>query len=565
MVRLADMLQPGKGPEGSRSGEKGRQGALPEVLILSVREEVIQAVRDALEERGYRFHHADSADEARSRRKVAGRMVLVADESLEGAADLVRDEIREGRPALLVVAASDSPRAEGLPESRVVTIAEAAEDLLKRIQEIGPDGELPGGEGRRRVFTSSEGQGPARREEAEAAGEEEEATAVPEGDPGEESAEAEEQPAGPTGPAPVPGTGRAPASPEEAPPPAPNIPSASSDEVPDLPGPLSGETPVSASVPRVRAQGPPAAMQPAESEVYRETVEAVRRFTRGHRSGSNPPLTDVAHQVEELVRALGESNDVLLHVIFHVPEFEDVDDYLAHHQVNTSVYALKIADGLKYSDRQRYETALAAAIHDVGMTRLPEGLVMRRGKLDQSGYSQIKQHPAYGRKILQAYARAYPWLPQVVYQEHERHDGSGYPEGILGEEIHPYARIIGLADTYEALTHSRPFRERMIPFNVLQQLIRLGGRLYSSDLVKALIQEISVFPLGSFVHLNTGEVGRVVGTNRGYPLRPIVQVLLASDETPLEQERLIDLREEPMLYITGPVDLRGDGEEEDLP
>ena len=96
----------------------------------------------------------------------------------------------------------------------------------------------------------------------------------------------------------------------------------------------------------------------------------------------------------------------------------------------------------------------------------------------------------------------------------------------------------------------------MIPFNVLQQLIRLGGRLFHSDLVKAFIEEISVFPLGSYVRLNTGEAGKVQSTNRGYPLRPMVEILYAADGTLLEQKRTLDLKQEPMLYITGPVDLK---------
>jgi len=277
---------------------------------------------------------------------------------------------------------------------------------------------------------------------------------------------------------------------------------------------------------------------------------------RGHRTRSSPPLNELAHAVEGLLAEVNNSHEVFLEVIQHVPDFSDVDTYLAHHQANTAILAAKVGIGLGHEDRMLYELTLSAAVHDVGMTRLPEGLVNRRGRLDQSGVSQVRQHPAYGRDILKAYESAYPFLPQVAYQEHERFDGSGYPDGLQGEAIHPHARVVGLVDTYEALTHGRPFRERMIPFNVLQQLIRLGGRLFHSDLVKAFIEEISVFPLGSYVRLNTGEAGKVQSTNRGYPLRPTVEVLYAADGTLLQQKRTLDLKQEPMLYITGPVDLK---------
>ena len=96
----------------------------------------------------------------------------------------------------------------------------------------------------------------------------------------------------------------------------------------------------------------------------------------------------------------------------------------------------------------------------------------------------------------------------------------------------------------------------MIPFNVLQQLIRLGGQLFDKDIVKAFIDDISVFPAGSYVRLNSGEICSVVAINTGYPLRPVTQVLYTADGSELEQGRTIDLKSEPMLYITGPEDPR---------
>ena len=94
----------------------------------------------------------------------------------------------------------------------------------------------------------------------------------------------------------------------------------------------------------------------------------------------------------------------------------------------------------------------------------------------------------------------------------------------------------------------------MIPFNVFQHLIRLGGQIFDSDLVKVLIDEISVFPLGSKVLLNTGEVGKVVQINKGYPLRPVLHIMFGSDGSALQEGRVLDLKAEPMLYITGPAE-----------
>lgn len=537
MVRMTDMLQPGRGDQPPRREERPAAN-LPEIVILTAREEVLARVRDAIEERGFRLHPSLTVEEAAGRRKIAGDVLIIADRHVAGAEGLVREESQAGNPALLLL---DEPETlSGISSGRILNLEFDGKELLRRIDEALPARELPGGSGRRQVFTA--GRAP-------------ETPAAPAGrgeTPFEPLDKPAEKPVPPTGPelkAP-PLDGGAPAIPMASPIPAASPPPAAPKPVeaaPPPPGKKQAPAPAAASM---REEG-----AAVGSNTYREAVSAVYAFLQGHRNKSQPPLTAVAQAVERIVQEVGASNALYLAVIHHRPDFADVDTYLAAHQVNTAIYALKIAAGEKFSEKQVYEVALGAAVHDAGMTQLPDGLITRRGKLDQSGYSQVKQHPELGRALLKPYARAYPWLPEVIHQEHERWDGSGYPEGLAGEEIHAYARIIGLADTYEALTHGRPFRERMIPFNVLQQLIRLGGRLFQSDLVKSLIQEISVFPLGSFVRLNTGEVGRVISINQGYPLRPIVHVMFTSEGVPLESGRKVDLRSEPMVYITGPVEL----------
>lgn len=535
MVRLADVLPEGKGPQKPRGAEATGQESLPEVLILTGRDEVVDLVRGALEERGYRLHRADDADEVRERLRILRRVHLVLDGQHEGTSGLLDEEALANRRWTVLTDPSREadPRFAGLPPERVLSETAVADDLLARIQPT-PSG-APPASGGRRVY-STPPPPPATALPTRAADRPEEPTA-PEPAPGPEETE-EDAAAVETGAGPAPGPEETEGAAAEQPP-----------EPEDVEAAPAAETSTRLEVPRaVSTEG--------YGPLYEDVVRVIRTFVSGHRKRANPPLNDVAGAVTRLMADIRASNELFVQMIRHRPDFQDVDGFLAHHMVNTVILSTKIGLGGRLPDQELFEVGLAAAIHDVGMCRLPEGLVARKGKLDPSGFSQVRQHPAYGRDIMKAYAAAYPWLPDVVYQEHERFDGSGYPEGIAGESIHPYAQILGLADTYEALTHPRTFREGMIPFNVLQQLIRLGGKLFASDLVKTFIQEISVFPLGSSVRLSTGEVGEVTAINTGYPLRPIVHVLLSSSGAPLDEGRLVDLRQEPMLYITGPVDPR---------
>jgi HD-GYP domain-containing protein (c-di-GMP phosphodiesterase class II) len=520
MVRLADVLPGGKGPQKPGTPEVPTPESPPEVLILTAREEVVDLVRSAVEERGWRIHRAGSAEEVLERLRLLTRVRVVLDGRHEGTAGLIDHSSLESRTWIVLV--DKELKKEGyiqaLPEIRRLDPAVDPQELFERLQptSLPPARTEPG-----RVFTSP---ATAPRPVTEPAT----SPVMP--------------PAASSSPRPAAGIAPQPATPPRTLPPR---------------APIRSPTPppTGTTAPRSTPAASPASAP--RRGLYESAVAAVVTFLKGHRNRSNPPLNEIAEAVTGLIAGAHASNELYLQMIEHRPEFKDVDLFLAYHQVNTAILVNRIGSGRRLPDQELFELSLAAAIHDVGMTRLPEGLISRPGKLDQSGYSQIKQHSAYGRDIVNAYAGAYPWLPQVIYQEHERYDGSGYPDGLKGEAIHRYAQIIGLADTYEALTHPRTFREGMIPFNVLQQIIRLGGRLFPSELVKVFIQEISVFPLGSNVRLSTGEVGTVVGINLGYPLRPLVQILFSSTGVPLEEEeREVDLKQEPMIYITGPVDPR---------
>jgi|GEM_PF-1108894 len=582
MVRLSDTINPEGGQRPARAGKKPDGQSLPEILIITTSTEIVNMVRQAVEVRGYRMRHFQSFDEALRLIRTSARVLPVIDGDLEGARDFI-DELSASGPVQIVAIVPDRDTAEffsGIPGLQLFTRPVEEDELLAAIRELsGPviaastgAGETPG----TTLFAAppAAADTPAPPPGPEIPPLPVEPPARPAAGPAETGGDKPELPPAEAAPPPdrsIPitaddgsGSRDKPADESTTPSPEPPPGAARMTEMVPAEPPAGVKRPVIPDHDETPPAGPPPAPAGADTsddlavqeELYARTVDILHRFLSGHRSRSNPPLNEVTGIVEEIITRLHDSREICLQVISSRPDFSNADRYLATHMANVTLLAARLGMGRDYEAKKLFELTLAAAVHDLGMTQLPEGLITRQGKLDQAGYSQIKQHPSFGRKLLEAYAGAYPWLPDVVYQEHERHDGSGYPEGLTGRDIHPYASIIGLVDTYEALTNLRPFRDRMIPFNVLQQLIRLGGQLFPSELVKSLIEEISVFPLGSYVRLNTGEICRVQEINRGYPLRPAVQVLYASDGSALEQGRTIDLKAEPMLYITGPEDIR---------
>jgi len=148
----------------------------------------------------------------------------------------------------------------------------------------------------------------------------------------------------------------------------------------------------------------------------------------------------------------------------------------------------------------------------------------------------------------------YRGLAKLAPQVHKRADGSGYPRGLKGEEIHDYASIIGLVDIYSAMIKDRPYRDRIEQNRAVRDIIASAKEAFPARVVKAFLNQISFFPLGSYVKLNDRSVGRVTDTDPGFPLRPTVEIIYDSLGGKLQKPRIVDLSQQILLYITGSID-----------
>ena len=138
-------------------------------------------------------------------------------------------------------------------------------------------------------------------------------------------------------------------------------------------------------------------------------------------------------------------------------------------------------------------------------------------------------------------------------QVHERIDGSGYPRGLRGDEIHEYAQIIGLVDTYEALSHSRPYRGRFHHFYAIKEIIRTSKVCFQRKHLKALLNTVSIFPLSTLVRLNSNAIGRVIQAFPDCPMRPRLRIEFDSQGRRVLTDRIVNLPDNPLLYIVDSV------------
>ncbi|MFA5373803.1 MAG: HD domain-containing phosphohydrolase [Candidatus Omnitrophota bacterium] len=229
-------------------------------------------------------------------------------------------------------------------------------------------------------------------------------------------------------------------------------------------------------------------------------------------------------------------------------EYPNNEEFLYYHVVNVCFMSLEIGLALGYDHTRLLELGTAAFLHDIGLAQCKD-IISRADKFNPEEYNRIKQHPKIGEDILKRAEPALtPGIIAGVSQEHERMDGTGYPDGLESTEISEYPQIIAVMDVYEALTHRRPYRNKNTPAHAINVILN-NKKAFSARIIKALIESFGIFPVGFLVRLNTKETAQVYKNNPTSPLRPQISVMFDQEGKELKDIKSVDLLTTPLLYI----------------
>jgi len=296
-----------------------------------------------------------------------------------------------------------------------------------------------------------------------------------------------------------------------------------------------------ADPPAAHEPGPPAG-EPAAA-LYARAHGEVREVVRAAEAGRPVSVERLAPVAALLARSVPAEDQLLQRAMAGAAAGD-----LAQHMLNVAIVAVKIGGAAGCDPRALERVALAACLHDIGMLIFP-AILEKRGALTAGEAAQLRRHPLEGCRLLEPLGPEAAWLARVALHEHEREDGSGYPGRLAGDAIHPYAKIVAIADVYEALTHARSFREKSLPVAAVKELVAAERRRFPDALLKALLHAVSAAPLGSLVRLSNRETARVVATNARLPLRPVVEVVVGPRGERLRESRRIDLAGSTLLHI----------------
>jgi HD-GYP domain-containing protein (c-di-GMP phosphodiesterase class II) len=283
---------------------------------------------------------------------------------------------------------------------------------------------------------------------------------------------------------------------------------------------------------------------------YFLSVNEVRKVLTSLSKENSIAAGGVFQIVERLMKTFVNDRNILLNLASIKPLD---DDYLYNHSLNVCLISMNIAASSGYNEKQVTEIGLAALLHDVGMLLIPAEIRLKDGRLTPDEWYEVQKHPVLGLHLLERIPRLPPMVPIVVYQSHERENGSGYPRQRNSRLIHAYSKVIHCADIYEASSAPRSYRPAMPPYTCMEKLVKMARQgLLNGDFVKAFLYYASLFPVGSIVELSDRRVGRVIATNGGAFTKPWVSILVDANGHKLPENEIyqIDLKNTPETQIS---------------
>lgn len=285
--------------------------------------------------------------------------------------------------------------------------------------------------------------------------------------------------------------------------------------------------------------------------LYNSCVARIESFFRELAAGHTVQLSEIDVLIADMLKATLRDRALLL-ALMHQPR---EGEYLFTHAVNVFTLVVNLAILLDYDERLLKEACYSAFFNDIGMLLVPDSIRGKTGKLSDQEALEVRNHTTYSVRLASKVPGIPEMLPLVVFQSHELQDGTGYPRQRKGDEIHDLAKVVSVADAYSAMISNRPYRKGERPYRALEEVIHLAGqRKYDSRVVRALLQSVNLFPVGSWVRLADGSMGVVVCPNNAEFARPWVRAVFDRNGKPIAGFPLISTSDQNGVGIDRAID-----------
>ena len=273
-----------------------------------------------------------------------------------------------------------------------------------------------------------------------------------------------------------------------------------------------------------RADGSPTDMATIK-RLYSDAVSAAVDVWDSAQSEGRPDPTVARTMIDGLAQAVAQNRTALL----ALTTLKNYDNYTFTHMVNVSILTMGQARGLGIDGPLLREFGLAALMHDIGKVRTPIEILNKPDKLTDDEFTIMKRHVVDGAEILRMTPDVPALAPVVAFEHHLRTDGSGYPGGVTRPSLNVGTMLCSIADVYDAMRSQRTYQQSFPTDRILAVLKRSDGRQFDQHLVRRFVQLIGIYPAGTLVRLNTGEVAVVLKVYAPDPYRPTVRILINTE------------------------------------
>lgn len=279
--------------------------------------------------------------------------------------------------------------------------------------------------------------------------------------------------------------------------------------------------------------------------IYKEAYSTIKNIMSNVGSNKSIDIKLAKETVDEIVHNILEDS----YAFIELSSIRDKDSYTFLHSIDVCIYSLIIAKEIGIRDEALNKLGLGALLHDIGKARIPNEILQKPGALTEEEFAIVKKHSVLGYESIINSTNVDKSIAYMALEHHERWDGKGYPFGKKHTQINPFARIITICDIYDALTSERVYRKRSLPHEAAEYIIANAGAITDPNITLKFINKIAIYPVGSIVVLNTGEIGRVAKIENTAPLRPVIDIFSHRDPDKTIDRYRINLMEKLTVFI----------------
>ena len=270
--------------------------------------------------------------------------------------------------------------------------------------------------------------------------------------------------------------------------------------------------------------------------VHKRTSKIVKGFMEDVHLGRAINVEIAKEAVAECVNSILNSPDALL----WLSQLKHWDEYTSEHSMNVCILSISLARQLDLPEEEINLVGLCGMMHDMGKMKVPIEILNKPGRFEPDELAIMQSHPALGWEILMESSGMPACVAEAAYGHHERLDGYGYPQGLTAASIHPYTRIVTIADMYDAIVSDRVYKKGKTHLEAINILTENSGKQLDTALVIKFIQGLGIYPPGNIVEMSNSEVAVVLEVNQVKKLKPKINMLLNEEQHRVEP-RLVDL------------------------